>query len=125
MILSWIIKGYVPLEDLPHYYKNALAFLFPSKYEGFGLPVLEAMGFGAPVVASDSTSLPEVVGNAGILLPCDEEPLWTKAFLDLFHDELMRKDLSIAAFERSKLFSWKRCAHETRAVYEKTLSLYF
>lgn len=122
---SVIAKGYVPLADLPHYYKNALAFLFPSKYEGFGLPVLEAMGEGTPVIVSDSSSLPEVVGDSGILLPCDEETLWTKALLDLFHDGELRAELSKKALERSKLFSWSRCAKETRAVYEKTLSLYF
>ena len=122
---SVIIKGYVPLSDLPFYYRNALAFLFPSKYEGFGLPVLEAMGEGAPVIVSDSSSLPEVVGSAGILLPSDEEPLWTKALLDIFHDEKLREELSRKALERSKLFSWGQCAKETRAVYEKTLSLYF
>ncbi|MBO7543277.1 glycosyltransferase family 4 protein [bacterium] len=120
-----IAKGYVPLDDLPHYYRNATAFLFPSKYEGFGLPVLEAMGEGAPVAVSDSTSLPEVVGDAGLLLPCDDESSWTKAMLDLFYDEELRAKLSSAALERSKLFSWGRCARETRKVYEKTLSLYF
>ena len=122
---SVIVKGYVPLPDLPYYYRNALAFLFPSKYEGFGLPVLEAMGEGTPVIVSDSSSLPEVVGDSGILLPCDCEPLWTKAMIDVFQNEALRSELSKKAAERAKLFSWGQCAKETRAVYEKTLSLYF
>lgn len=122
---SVIVKGYVPLPDLPHYYRNALAFLFPSKYEGFGLPVLEAMGEGTPVITSDSTSLPEVVGEAGLLLPCDEEELWAKALLEVFQNEALREDLSKRSAERAKLFSWGKCAANTRAVYEKTLSLYF
>ena len=122
---SVITKGYVPLTDLPHYYRNALAFLFPSKYEGFGLPVLEAMGEGTPVIVSDSSSLPEVVGDSGILLPCDCEPLWTKAMIDVFQNDALRSELSQKAAERAKLFSWGKCAKETRAVYEKTLSLYF
>ncbi|MBO4553033.1 glycosyltransferase family 4 protein [bacterium] len=122
---SVIVKGYVPLPDLPHYYRNALAFLFPSKYEGFGLPVLEAMGEGTPVLVSDGSSLPEVVGDSGILLPCDEESLWTKALIDVFQNEALRNELSRKAVSRAQLFSWGKCASETRAVYEKTLSLYF
>jgi len=122
---SVVIKGYVPLGDLPHYYRNALAFLFPSKYEGFGLPVLEAMGEGTPVVVSDSSSLPEVVGGAGMLLPCGEEELWEKAMLEVFQNDGLRSELSKKAEERAKLFSWGKCAADTRAVYEKTLSLYF
>ena len=83
------------------------------------------MGEGTPVIVSDSTSLPEVVGDAGLLLPCDEEELWTKALLDVFQNDALRSDLSRKAAERAKLFSWGQCAKETRAVYEKTLSHYF
>ncbi|MBR6462916.1 glycosyltransferase family 4 protein, partial [bacterium] len=115
---SVIVKGYVPLPDLPHYYRNALAFLFPSKYEGFGLPVLEAMGEGTPVIVSDCSSLPEVVGDSGILLPCDEESLWAKAMIDVFQNEALRNELSQKAVSRARLFSWSQCARETRAVYE-------
>ena len=120
-----VIKGFVPAAELPCYYKKALAFLFPSRYEGFGLPVLEAMQMGVPVVTSDCASLPEVAGNAGITLPPDDVEGWSEALLLLSGDETKRADMSRKSLERADLFSWAKCARETRSVYEKVLSLYF
>ena len=120
-----LLPGYVPKEDLALYYAGALAFFFPSLYEGFGLPVLEAMERGVPVAASSGSSLPEVAGDACLLLPADETGLWTEAFLRLAEDDSLRRELSAKGLERAKLFSWGRAARETRAVYGKVLSLYF
>lgn len=120
-----LVTGYVPYGDLPFYYAGALAFFFPSLYEGFGLPVLEAMEKGLPVAASSSSSLPEVLGDAGQLIAPDNTEGWAEAFLRFSDDEILRRELSKKSLERAKLFSWQRAARETRAVYEKTLSLYF
>ncbi|MBR5901016.1 glycosyltransferase family 4 protein [bacterium] len=120
-----LVTGYVPYGDLPFYYAGAAAFFFPSLYEGFGLPVLEAMEKGLPVAASSSSSLPEVLGDAGLLIHPEDADGWTEALLRLSLDEGLRTELSQKSLERAKLFSWQRAARETRAVYEKTLSLYF
>lgn len=120
-----LVTGYVPYGDLPLYYAGATAFFFPSLYEGFGLPVLEAMEKGLPVAASDCSSIPEVLGDAGLLIPPEDAGGWAEALLRLSGDEILRRELSKKSLERAKLFSWQRAARETRAVYEKTLSLYF
>src|SRR4029079_4127564 len=86
--------GHVPDDDLAPLYSGALAFVYPSFCEGFGLPPLEAMQCGTPVIASNATSLPEVVGDAGILLdPTDEDGL-CRAVLDLYRNERLRRDMS-------------------------------
>ena len=116
-----IFTGYIPDEDLPPLCTGALAFVYLSLYEGFGLPVLEAMQCGAPVITSNTTSLPEVAGQAGILVdPTDED-----AIVDSFHrickDENLRSDLSKRSIERARLFSWKKCAQETVDFYKRVV----
>lgn len=117
-----IFTGYVPDEDLSQVYSGARAFIFPSLYEGFGLPVLEAMQCGVPVITSNTTSLPEVVGNAGILVdPMDEDAL-CQAMLNLIRDSSLCKELSKKSLERSKEFSWSKCASDIIDIYQKVAS---
>ena len=106
---------------LANLYKYAEAFVYPSKYEGFGLPPLEAMQYGTPVIASNSSSIPEVVGEAGIYFnPEDIEDMSFKIDNVLENFEL-RKELSKKGFEREKLFSWDKCANETVDFYRDIL----
>jgi glycosyltransferase involved in cell wall biosynthesis len=113
-----IFTGYVPDEELSEIYSGAKAFIFPSLYEGFGLPVLEAMQCGTPVISSNATSLPEVVGDAGILVAPRDEDALCQAMLDLLNNERLRKDLIVKGLERSQQFSWSKCAEELVRVYQ-------
>jgi glycosyltransferase involved in cell wall biosynthesis len=118
-----IIKplGYVPDEHMPMIYSGATAFAFPSLYEGFGLPPLEAMACGVPVVVSNSSSLPEVVGDAGIYVePLDADAI-SESMRQLFEDRPLAEDLSRRGIIRAADFTWRRTAEETSAVYLKAL----
>jgi glycosyltransferase involved in cell wall biosynthesis len=124
-----LFPGYVPEEDLPALLSGATAFVWPSLYEGFGLPVLEAMACGTPVIAANVSSLPEVVGDAGLLVdPLDSEAL-AAAMQRLLADAdpstplraSLRAELRQRGLARAKLFSWPRCARETLAVLERRL----
>jgi glycosyltransferase involved in cell wall biosynthesis len=110
-----VLAGYVRDEDLPALYSGALAFVYPSLYEGFGLPPLEAMACGVPVVASGSTSIPEVTGDAALLVdPLDIESIADGLELVL-DDDVLRESLRTVGFERARLFSWNEPA---RLVWE-------
>ncbi len=110
--------GYVPDADLPALLSGALAFVYPSLHEGFGFPVLEAMACGAPVVCADTSSLPEVAGDAALRVdPLDVEAL-AEALGRVATDEKLRTDLIRRGFEQVQRFSWQRCARETLAVLE-------
>ena len=114
-----ILTGYVPKEDLFKFYNLADVFVYPSLYEGFGLPPLEAMACGCPVITSNTSSLPEVVGDAGMMVnPYDVEGL-AKAIFEVITDESLRKELSKKSLERAKLFSWRKTAEKTWKVYEE------
>lgn len=114
-----IFTGYVPKEDLVKFYNLADVFVYPSLYEGFGLPPLEAMACGCPVITSNTSSLPEVVGDAGIMVnPYDVEGL-VKAMYEVLTNESLRKELSRKSLQRAKLFSWRKTAEETWKVYER------
>jgi glycosyltransferase involved in cell wall biosynthesis len=114
-----IFTGWVPEEDKPALLSGATAFVFPSLYEGFGLPVVEAMACGTPVVASNRSSLPEVVGEGGLLVePTDAEAL-AEAMETLLVDDALRAELRQRALAQAAKFSWKQTALETLAVYEK------
>lgn len=109
---------FIDSEDLAVLYSNAISFFFMSLYEGFGLPALEAMQCGVPTVASNTTSLPEVVGNGGILLsPTDEDAL-CETMSRLYSDEGMRKKYAEAGLLRAAEFSWQRCADEYAAIFK-------
>lgn len=112
-----LFPGYLPEEDLGAVYGGALAFVYPSLYEGFGLPALEAMACGTAVIASDTTSLPEVVGGAGLLVdPTDADAL-CGAMLRVAGDAGLRAELGRKGLERAAEFSWARCAAQTADVY--------
>lgn len=117
-----IFTGFVPEEDLIGLYNAAEVFVFPSIYEGFGLPPLEAMACGIPVIASKASSLPEVVGDAAIQVnPHSPEELSQRMFEILTNDKL-RQELSHKGLERAKLFSWEQTARKTLQVYEEVLN---
>jgi glycosyltransferase involved in cell wall biosynthesis len=114
-----IFTGWVAEEDKPALLSGATAFVFPSLYEGFGLPPLEAMACGTPAIASNRSSLPEVVGEGGILVkPTDVEAL-AEAMESLLVDDALRAELRRRALAQAAKFSWKQTALETLAVYRK------
>ena len=113
-----VLTGYVDLEDLAPLYSGALSFVYPSFYEGFGLPPLEAMKCGVPVITSNTSSLPEVVGDAGIMVaPTDEDAL-SHAMLKIFRDSSLRARMSERSLARAALFSWEKCVEETIRAYK-------
>jgi glycosyltransferase involved in cell wall biosynthesis len=116
-----IFTGYVPHSDLPLLMNAAQAFIFPSLYEGFGLPVLEAMKCGTPVLTSNISSLPEIVGHAAILVdPYDEESI-AHGMEQLVEDGELSARLANDGLEQSSLFSWKKAAAETLKIYKQVL----
>ncbi len=115
------IMGYVAKTDLSALYSGATAFVYPSIYEGFGLPPLEAMACGAPVITADNSSLPEVVGDAAILVDAYEVDVIAHAMVQVASDPSVREDLRQRGLARAKLFTWRRTAEQTLAVYEKAL----
>ena len=116
-----IVTGFVPDEDLAPIYSHALMFVYPSLLEGFGLPPLEAMQCGVPVITSNTSSLPEVVGDAGIMVsPTDADAL-CQAMARLFQDRELRDRMAGLARERASTFSWARCASETVAAYRSAM----
>lgn len=116
-----IFPGYIPEEDLPILYSAAKLFIFPSLYEGFGLPVLEAMACGVPVVSSNTSSLPEIAGDAAIFVnPCSTEEI-AQAMQEVLRDEKLRQKLIQKGLARAKLFAWEKTSRETLQVYEQVL----
>ena len=116
-----LFTGYVPETDLPALYTGALCFVYPSFFEGFGLPPLEAMQCGTPVITGDRTSLPEVVGDAGLLVnPFDEDAL-TSAIARMIDDAALRVDFRRKGLERARMFNWHRTARLTLQIYEQAV----
>lgn len=112
-----IRTGFVHDQDQSALYAGATAFAFPSLCEGFGLPPLEAMQCGTPVICTNATSIPEVVGTAGILVdPLDDDAL-CQAILDMYRNESLRKQFVSRGLERARQFSWERCAQGTLDAY--------
>lgn len=114
-----IFTGFVPDEDLPGIYSGAEIFVFPSLYEGFGLPPLEAMSYGVPVLVSNSSSLPEVVGDAGILVNPEDIDDIANGILRLVEDQNLRNQLKEKGLQQAQKFSLERMAKETLEVYEE------
>jgi len=112
----------VPYEDLARLYNAASCLTLPSHYEGFGLPPLEAMACGTPVVVSDRSSLPEVVGDAGLLVDPDSPEELSAALARVLEDSELRAALRQRGLARSSEFSWAKAAHQTMAVYEQVLN---
>jgi glycosyltransferase involved in cell wall biosynthesis len=111
--------GFVEDADLPALYSLASAFAFPSWYEGFGVPVLEAMACGTPVVAADNSSLPEVVGDAGLLVDAADVGGLAHALGRLLADEVLCRRLMRLGLERAQRFTWERAAEQLLHVYER------
>jgi alpha-1,3-rhamnosyl/mannosyltransferase len=109
----------VPEEDLPALYSGALLFAFPSEYEGFGLPVLEAMACGVPVLAARVSSLPEVAGDAALFVGAQNLDAIAQGMDELLGNEGLRKHLAERGLERARKFSWERCADQTLQVYKR------
>lgn len=106
-------------DDLANLYHAAGVLAFPSHYEGFGFPIVEAMHCGCPVIASNRASLPEVVGSAGLLLEADDEQAWADAIYRVLSDESLRSELIPAGYEQARRFTWERTATATLQVYEQ------
>lgn len=110
---------YVPDEDLPSLYQNALCFVLPSLYEGFGLPVLEAMSHGCPVVTSNVSSLPEAAGEAAVYVDPESVKSIKEGIEKVVKDKTLRENLIKKGYEQVKKFSWEKCALETLKVLEE------
>lgn len=113
--------GYVADKDLAALYSGALVFVYPSLYEGFGLPPLEAMQCGTPTITSNTSSLPEVVGDAGIMVDPIDKDLLSQHMLQVYHSSSLRTELSQRSIERAKQFSWSKFTQQTIAAYQKSL----
>jgi glycosyltransferase involved in cell wall biosynthesis len=119
LVESVRFTGYVEDEDLPAIYSGAEVFAYPSVYEGFGLPPLEAMACGIPVVTSNTSSLPEVVADAGVSVPPRDVQSLAQELIRLLDDTAKREHFGRLALERAATFSWERAANETQAVYDE------
>ncbi|CCG42125.1 glycosyltransferase family 4 protein [Magnetospirillum molischianum] len=120
---GWLLSlGFLPDTQLPGLYAGASLFVYPSLYEGFGLPVLEAMASGVPVVTSDRTSLPEVTGGAAALIDPDDVMGLKEAIHRGLEDEAWRHHASTVGLATARHFDWNRCAENTVVVYRKVLS---
>ena len=123
MVASGEIRplGFTSDEDLAVLYAAALTLVYPSLYEGFGLPPLEAMASGTPVIVSDRSTLPEVVGTAGVQIAADDEAGLREALLRFDEDSSFWHQRAEASLAQASKFSWERCARETLAIYRKVV----
>ncbi len=116
------MTGYVTDEELIWLYRNCYANIYPSMFEGFGLPVLEGMQFGTPTLTSNSTSIPEVAGNAAILLDPEDTEAWAQAMFRLSTNIGERDQLSTAALAQAERFKWEQSAAELLQLYKDALA---
>jgi len=114
--------GRVPVEDLVYLYNGAQALVHPSFYEGFGLPPMEAMLCGIPVICSNVSALPEVVGDAALLVPPEEVSEWTVAMWRVLHDQELRAEMQAKGYRRAQCFSVEKTARQTLEVYRRVIS---
>jgi glycosyltransferase involved in cell wall biosynthesis len=116
-----ILPGYVPAEDLPLWYRAADAFVYPSRYEGFGMPLLEAMASGTPIIAGNESSLPEAVGDAALLVDPKDQAALEEAIARIVTDQALREELIAKGRDRARRFTWTRAALATAEVYRRAL----
>lgn len=114
--------GHVFYADLPALFNLADVFVYPSLYEGFGLPPLEGMACGTPVITTNISSMPEVVGDAGILVPPNDEAALLQAIRQVLEDETLRQRLAMAGPRQAANFTWKHTAEKTIRIYEQVFS---
>ncbi len=113
---------WIPDEEMPLLYSSAQALLYPSFYEGFGLPVLEAMACGTPVITSNVSSLPEVGGEAAVYVDPENDQEMTKAAKEVMEDRELRDKLVARGLQQAKKFTWEKCAEETIKIYKKIVN---
>ncbi|MBD3307821.1 glycosyltransferase, partial [candidate division KSB3 bacterium] len=113
------LTGFVPDDHLVALYNGAEAFVFPSIYEGFGLPVLEAMACGTPVITSNVSSLPEIVGEAGLLVDPTDPHAISQAIITILSDDQCKATLKAAGPHQARQFTWQRTAEQTYQVYQE------
>jgi glycosyltransferase involved in cell wall biosynthesis len=113
--------GYIPAADLDALYNESVAMTFPSRFEGFGAPILEAMGRSCPVIAADATAIPEVVADSGWLVSPDNADQWAWAMIDFLENEENRDRYGKLGFERAKEFTWTRSADILEDSYHHAL----
>jgi len=114
-----VVLGVVDEDRLRVLYRGATALVYPSLYEGFGLPLIEAMASGTPVLASHEASIPEVLGGAGMLLDPHDVSAWRDAIIRVINDESLREDLRARGIARAATFTWQRTARLTLDVYRE------
>lgn len=119
-----VCAGFVPEDDLPYMYSAASIFVFPSLFEGFGIPPIEAMASGTPVACSNAASLPEVVGDAGILFDPLNESTIESAIINFLRDKNLKSEYITRGIDRAKQYSWELSARKTLDAYLKTMSEY-
>ncbi len=115
------LAGLIPDRDLPAFYSGAACFVYPSLYEGFGLPLLEAMACGTPVVASNRSALPELIGDAGLLIDPESVDSLAEAVARVLTDGTLARDLRARGLERSRQYSWGETAKRTLQVYREAV----
>jgi len=120
-----LFTGYVPQKDLPLFMNGAEVFVFPSLYEGFGLPVLEAMSCGTPVISSNCSSIPEIVEDAGLLIDPSDPQALAEQIIYLLRNPEERERLSERGLKQAALFSWRETARKTLDVYRSIGQLSF
>ena len=116
-----IFVGYVPEEDMPKWYNAADIMVYQCAYAGFGLPPLEAMACGTPVITSNTTSLPEVVGDAGIMINPQDIELMADEMYDVLTNDTLKDNMTNKGLKRSKQFNWDKAAHKTLNIYGEFL----
>ena len=118
-----ILTGYIPDQDLTPLYSGALVFVYPSLYEGFGLPPLEAMQCGVPVITSNTSSLPEVVGDAGIIVSPHDTDAICHHILEIYRSSTLRQELADKSLKQAKKFSWTKYTRQTIDAYKTALNM--
>jgi glycosyltransferase involved in cell wall biosynthesis len=111
--------GYIPQEDLPWVYNLSDLFVYPTRYEGFGFPVLEALACGVPVITTNVASLPEIIGEAGLLVPPDDDEALANMMANVLSNPDVRSDLAAKGPVRARQFSWELTAKETLKIYQR------